>query len=53
MMWKMKTFYIEKLDKHRFNLYKMKIEKDNFKIYANLEKERNIKVKVVQLHQEQ
>lgn len=42
----MKTFYIEKLDKHRFNLYKMKIEKDNFKIYANLEKERNI-IKVI------
>lgn len=42
----MKTFYIEKLDKHRFNLYKMKIEKDNFKIYANLEKEKNI-IKVI------
>lgn len=42
----MKTFYIEKLDKHRFNLYKMKIEKDNFKIYSNLEKERNI-IKVI------
>ncbi len=42
----MKTFYIEKLDKHRFHLYKMKIEKDNFKIYANLEKERNI-IKVI------
>lgn len=42
----MKTFYIEKLDKHRFNLYKMKIEEDNFKIYSNLEKERNI-IKVI------
>lgn len=42
----MKTFYIEKLDKHRFNLCKIKIEKDNFKIYANLEKERNI-IKVI------
>lgn len=42
----MKTFYIEKLDKHRFNLCKIKIEKDNFKIYANLEKKRNI-IKVI------
>lgn len=42
----MKTFYIEKLDKHRFNSCKIKIEKDNFKIYANLEKERNI-IKVI------
>lgn len=42
----MKTFYIEKLDKHKFNLCKIKIEKDNFKIYANLEKERNI-IKVI------
>ena len=27
----MKTFYIEKLDKHRFSLLKAKIENDNFK----------------------
>ena len=38
----MKTFYIENLDKHRFTLCKSKIENDNFKIYVNLEKEKNI-----------
>ena len=39
----MKTFYIEKLDKHRFILHKTKIENDNFKIYADLERTNNIK----------
>lgn len=42
----MKTFYIEKMDKHRFTLLKTKIENDNFKIYADLEKAKNI-IKVV------
>lgn len=42
----MKTYYMEKLDKHGFDLCKIRIEKDNFKIYANLEKERNI-IKVI------
>lgn len=39
----MKTYYIEKMDKHRFTICKLKIEEDNINIYANLEKEKNIK----------
>lgn len=39
----MKTFYIEKMDKHSFTLLKTKIENDNFKIYADLEKGKNIR----------
>ena len=39
----MKTFYIEKLDKHRFTFFRTKIENDSFRIYTNLEKAKNIK----------
>ena len=39
----MKTFYIEKMDKHSFTLLKTKIQNDNFKIYADLEKGKNIR----------
>lgn len=39
----MKTFYIEKMDKHKFTMKKIKIEGDNFKINVSLEKEKNIK----------
>ena len=39
----MKTFYIEKMDKHKFNIKKIKIEGKNFKINVSLEKEKNIK----------
>lgn len=39
----MKTYYIEKKDKHRLTICKLKIEKDNINIYANLEKEKNLK----------
>ena len=45
----MKTFYIEKMDKHRFTLLKFKIENDNFKIYADLEKGKNIRKVVKKL----
>ena len=39
----MKTYYIEKLDKHIFTMGKLKMEKDNCKIYANLEKGKDIR----------
>ena len=39
----MKTFYIEKMDKHKFTMKKIKIEGDNFKINVSLEIEKNIK----------
>ena len=39
----MKTMYIEKMDKPKFGIRKIKIEEDNCKIYANLEREKNIK----------
>ena len=39
----MKTIYIEKMDKPKCIVSKIKIEKDNFKISLNLEKEKNIK----------
>lgn len=45
----MKTFYIEKMDKHRFILFKTKIENDNFKIYADLENAKDIKKVVKKL----
>ncbi len=45
----MKTFYIEKMDKHGFTLLKFKIKNDNFKIYTNLEKEKNIRKVVKKL----
>ncbi len=38
-----KTLYLEKVDKPKFVFQKLKIEQDNCKIYANLEKEKNIK----------
>ena len=39
----MKTYYIEKVDKHILPIYKVKIEQDNCKIYLNLEKGKNIR----------
>ena len=39
----MKTVYIEKMDKPKLCIRKLKIEEDNYKIYLNLEKEKNIK----------
>ena len=39
----MKTFYIEKMDKHKFTMKKIKIEGKNFKINLRVEKEKNIK----------
>ena len=39
----MKTYYIEKRDKHIFPIHKIKIEQDNCKIYLNLEKGKNIR----------
>lgn len=38
-----KTLYLEKVDKPKFLFSKLKIEQDNCKIYANLEKGKNIK----------
>ena len=39
----MKTYYIEKMDKHRWRIGQFKIEKDNLEIYLNLDRGRNIK----------
>lgn len=39
----MRILYIEKMDKPIMAVQKIKIEKDNCKIYANLEKEKNIR----------
>ena len=39
----MKTLYIEKKDKPKMAIQKIKIEQDNCMIYVNLEKEKNIK----------
>lgn len=39
----MKIYYIEKQDKHIFTMCKSRIEKDNCKIYMNLEKGKNIR----------
>ena len=39
----MKTYYIEKEDKHRWAMCQIKIEQDDCKIYTNLEKGKNIK----------
>ena len=39
----MKTIYIEKKDKPKMAIQKIKIEQDNCIIYVNLEKEKNIK----------
>ena len=42
-MIKIKTFYIEKMDKHKRFGKKIEIQNDNIKIYYNLETEKNIK----------
>lgn len=42
-MIKIKTFYIEKVDKHKRFGKKIEIQNDNIKIYYNLETEKNIK----------
>lgn len=39
----MKTIYIQKVDKPKWTMQKIKIEGDNCKIYFKLEKEKNIK----------
>ena len=39
----MKTIYIDKMDKPKLAIQKIKIEGDNCKVYLNLEKEKNIK----------
>ena len=39
----MKTYYIEKVDKRKWSICKFKIERDSCKIYANLEKVKNIR----------
>lgn len=39
----MKTIYIEKMDKPKMAIQKIRIEQDNCRIYVNLEKEKNIK----------
>ena len=39
----MKTLYIEKKDKPKMSIQKIRIERENCKIYMNLEKEKNIK----------
>ena len=39
----MKTIYIQKMDKPKVAIRKIKIEQDNCKIYLNLDKEKNIK----------
>ena len=44
----MKTIYIEKVDKPKMAIKKIKIEQDNCKVYASLEKEKNIK-KVIKI----
>ncbi len=42
-MVKIKTFYIEKMDKHKLFGKKIEIQNDNIKIWCDLEKEKNIK----------
>lgn len=39
----MKTMYVEKMDKPKLAIQRIKIEQDSCKIYVNLEKEKNIK----------
>lgn len=46
----MKTIYIEKKDKPRLAIRKMKIEKDNCEIYFELEKEKHIKKLIEKLN---
>lgn len=38
----MRTYYLEKMDKPKFSIRKYKIEQDNFKVYADLNKEKNV-----------
>lgn len=38
----MRTYYLEKMDKHKFSIRKYKIEEDNFVVYADLNKEKNV-----------
>ena len=39
----MKNIYVEKIDKPKWIMHKIKIEQDDCKIYLNLNKEKNIK----------
>lgn len=39
----MRTLYLEKMDKPKFKLFGSKIEQDSFKIYMNLDKDKNIR----------
>ena len=38
----MRTYYLEKMDKPKFSIRKYKIEEDNFVVYADLNKEKNV-----------
>ena len=38
----MRTYYLEKKDKPKFSIRKYKIEEDNFVVYADLNKEKNV-----------
>lgn len=38
----MRTYYLEKMDKPKFSIRKYKIEEDNFVVYADLNKEKNL-----------
>ena len=38
----MKTYYLEKMDKPKFSLQKIKIEQDNVKIYVDLNKDKDV-----------
>lgn len=38
----MKVYYLEKMDKPKFSIKKYKIEQDNFRIYTDLEKVKNV-----------
>ena len=46
----MKILYIEKMDKPKMAIQKIKIDEDNCKIYANLEKEKNIRKVINKIH---
>ena len=45
----MKTLYVEKMDKPKMAIQKIKIERDNCRIYMNLEKEKYIKMVIKKL----
>ena len=38
----MRTYYLGKMDKPKFSIRKYKIEQDNFRVYADLNKEKNV-----------